>query len=120
MLSLRTRQQIQITHQIVGLHGWHLTKVRTNHAPQDRDNGAACDTAGINASNPFDFEYVRSRIEYALREFEGQFTVIQVPNITHVFYGRDVGYVVAHIDLDASLKAISATEVRRQLAASAE
>ncbi|HKD25363.1 MAG TPA: adenylyl-sulfate kinase [Xanthobacteraceae bacterium] len=83
--------------------------------------GQACiavrDTAGINANNPFDFEYVRSRIEHALREFEGQFIVIQLPNITHVFYGRDVGYVMERIELDAPLKAISATEVRRQLLA---
>jgi adenylylsulfate kinase len=78
---------------------------------------AVRDTAGINANNPFDFEYVRSRIEHALREFEGQFIVVQLPNITHVFYGRDVGYVVERIELDASVKAISATDVRRQLLA---
>jgi len=78
---------------------------------------AVRDTAGINANNPFNFEYVRSRIEHGLREFEGQFIVVPLPNITHVFYGRDVGYVVERIELDASLSAISATEVRRQLLA---
>jgi hypothetical protein len=78
---------------------------------------AVRDTAGLNASNPFGFEYVRSRIEHALREFEGQFIVLPLPNITHVFYGRDVGYVVERIELDDSVKAISATEVRRLLLA---
>ena len=41
--------------------------------------------------------------------------VIQIPNITNVFYGRDVGYAVERIDLDASLEAVSATTVRSKL-----
>jgi adenylylsulfate kinase len=39
-----------------------------------------------------------------------------VPNITHVFYGRDVGYAIERIDLDAATEAISATAIREQLA----
>jgi hypothetical protein len=74
---------------------------------------AVRDTAGIDAKNVFGFEYVRARIEHALREFEGRFVVIPVPNVTHVFYGRDVGYVVERIELDPATEAISATEVRR-------
>jgi hypothetical protein len=70
--------------------------------------------------NPFDFEYVRARIEHALREFEGRFLVVPLPNITHVFYGRDVGYAVERIDLDLSLQAISASDVRRRLSRHAE
>ena len=81
--------------------------------------GQACiavrDTGGTDEKNPFGFEYVRARIEHALREFEGRFTVIPVPNITNVLYGRDVGYSVERIDLDGSLEAISATEMRRRL-----
>jgi hypothetical protein len=76
---------------------------------------AVRDTAGTDGSNPFDFEYVRARIEHALREFEGRFLVVPLPNITHVFYGRDVGYAVEKIDLDLSLQAISASDVRRRL-----
>lgn len=76
---------------------------------------AVRNTAGIDDKNPFDFEYVRSRIEHGLREFEGRFIVIPLPNITNVFYGRDVGYTVERIDLDASIEAISATEARRRL-----
>jgi len=73
------------------------------------------DTSGTDETNPFSFEYVKARIEHALREHEGRFNVIQIPNITNVFYGRDVGYVVERIDLDASLEAISATVVRSKL-----
>jgi len=76
---------------------------------------AVRDTAGTDEKNPFDFEYIRSRIEHALREFEGRFVVLQLPNITHVFYGRDVGYAIEQLHLDTSLTAISATEVRRRL-----
>ena len=81
--------------------------------------GQACvavrDTAGTDAKNPFSFEYVRARIELGLRRHEGRFTVVPLPNITHVFYGRDVGYAVERIDLDIQLQAISATAQRRLL-----
>ena len=81
---------------------------------------AVRDTAGTDGNNPFDFEYVRARIEHALREFEGRFLVVRLPNITHVFYGRDVGYAVERIDLDLSLQAISASDMRRRLSRRAE
>ncbi len=81
--------------------------------------GQACiavrDTQGVGSKNPFSFEYVRARIELALRRHEGRFSVIPLPNVTHVFYGRDVGYAVERIDLDERLQAISATDVRRRL-----
>jgi len=35
-------------------------------------------------------------------------------SISHVFYGRDVGYVVERIELVASVEEISATEQRRR------
>jgi adenylylsulfate kinase len=73
------------------------------------------DTSGTDERNPFSFEYVKARIEHALREHEGRFVVIQMPNITNVFYGRDVGYAVERIDLDASLEAVSATVARSKL-----
>lgn len=82
--------------------------------------GQACvavrDTEGTDEKNPFSFEYVRTRIEHGLRAHEGQFTVIPLPNITQVLYGRDVGYSVERIDLDAGLQAISATQQRRLMA----
>lgn len=70
------------------------------------------DTAGTDAKNPFSFEYVKSRVELGLRRHEGRFIVIPLPNITSVFYGRDVGYTVERIDLDQALQDISATKQR--------
>jgi adenylylsulfate kinase len=76
---------------------------------------AVRDTGGTDEKNPFGFEDVRARIEHSLREFEGRFAVVPVPNITHVFYGRDVGYVVEKIELDDALHAVSATGIRQRL-----
>ena len=36
-------------------------------------------------NNPFDFENVRARIEYGLREFERRLVVVSLRNITNVF-----------------------------------
>ena len=81
--------------------------------------GQACvavrDTTGTDSKNPFSFEYVRARIEHGLRRHEGKFVIVQIPNVTHFFYGRDVGYAVERIDLDIELQAVSATEKRRRM-----
>ena len=73
------------------------------------------DTADTDGKNPFSFEYVRARIEHGLREYEGRFVVIQLPNISKVYYGRDVGYGVERIDLESSIENISATSIRTAL-----
>jgi adenylylsulfate kinase len=73
---------------------------------------AVRDTHGINASNPLPYFSVRQRIEAALSAYAGRFVVV-LPNITNVFYGRDVSYAIERIVLDEHTEAISATEVRR-------
>ena len=82
--------------------------------------GQACiavrDTSGTDGKNPFAFETVKARIEAALWAHRGKFMVVPLPNITHVFYGRDVGYVVERIQLDESTEKISATGIRRDMA----
>ena len=77
---------------------------------------AVRDTQGVDAKNPFSFEYVRSRIEHGLRAFEGRFTILPLPNITNIFYGRDVGYRIERIDLDQKFQDVSATNERAKLA----
>jgi hypothetical protein len=54
----------------------------------------------------------KQRIETALSAYTGRFVVVPLPNITNVFYGRDVGYTVERILLDEETEAISATEAR--------
>jgi adenylylsulfate kinase len=78
---------------------------------------AVRDTHGIDETNPLPFFAVKQRIEAALSAYDGRFVVVPVPNITHVFYGRNVGYVVERINLDDATEAISATQVRRRSSA---
>ena len=58
---------------------------------------------------------MRARIEHGLREYEGRFIVVPLPNITSIFYGRSVGYTIERIDLDSNIQDISATDVRRKM-----
>ncbi|HYJ29956.1 MAG TPA: adenylyl-sulfate kinase [Allosphingosinicella sp.] len=76
---------------------------------------AVRDTAGTGEKDPFAFEYVKARIEGALKEHAGRFVVVPLPNVTAIFYGRDVGYQVERIDLDEALAEISATEIRGRM-----
>lgn len=69
----------------------------------------------LTEKNPFGFEYIKSRIERGLSSYAGKFIVVPVPNISHILYGRDVGYKVERVHLDENLEAISATEQRRKL-----
>lgn len=81
--------------------------------------GQACiavrDTAGLDASNPFGFENVRARMEHGLREHEGRFLVAPLPNITDVFYGRDVGYRIERLELGDAMERVSATQMRGKI-----
>src|SRR5215831_5908262 len=74
---------------------------------------AVRDTHGIDEKNPLPFFAVKQRIEAALSAYAGRFVVVALPNITNVFYGRDVGYSLERIILDETEEAVSATNVRR-------
>ena len=66
-------------------------------------------------SNPFTIEQRINFIKDALSAFAGQFEVIPVPNITHITYGRDVGYKIEQEHLDKETESISATEIRKNM-----
>lgn len=55
---------------------------------------------------------MKQRIEAALSAYAGRFVVVPLPNITNVFYGRDVGYSVERIIFDEATEEISATKMR--------
>jgi cytidyltransferase-like protein len=77
---------------------------------------AVRDTHGIDEKNPLPFFAVKQRIEAALSAYTGRFVVVALPNITHVFYGRDVGYSVERIILEETVEAVSATQIRSVMA----
>lgn len=73
------------------------------------------DTHGTDDKNPFEFHDVMQRIYEELWEYKGKFDVRFVPNITGVYYGRDVGYKVEQIKLDEQTESISATKIRKEM-----
>ena len=74
------------------------------------------DTGGTDDSNPFDFYFVKEKIEEALiPEYEGKFVVQLVPNITNISYGRGVGYAIEEIVLPDEIQKISATGIRAKM-----
>lgn len=73
------------------------------------------DTQGTSEKDPFDVDFVKTHIDLALTEYVGKYEIVVVPNITGVYYGRDVGYNVEQIHLDDHIEAISATAIRNTM-----
>lgn len=74
------------------------------------------DCQGWNDTNPFDFEQVKAFIRRDLDPiYQGQYTVILVPNIVNITYGRDVGYKIEQETFDDATHSISATKIRKDM-----
>ena len=73
------------------------------------------ETYGLDDKNPFAFAEVKARIEESLSAFVGRFEICRLPNITNIVYGRDVGYRITRVDLEAEIEAISASQIRSTL-----
>ena len=63
--------------------------------------------------NPYTIEQRINFIKDALSAFAGQFEVIPVPNITHISYGRKVGYKIEQESFDETIEQISSTNIRK-------
>ena len=73
-------------------------------------------TFETDGKNPFSFEEVKKFIDDDLKdEFSGRYSVIDLPNITNVIYGRDVGYKVEQISFGDDIEDISATKIRKSM-----
>ena len=73
-------------------------------------------TFSIDEKNPFSFEEVKKFIdEDLLPKYKGKYIVLDLPNITNVIYGRDVGYDVEQVSFDDEIENISATKIRKSL-----
>jgi hypothetical protein len=69
-----------------------------------------------NDSNPFRLEEVVNRIKRDLDPlYQGMYTVLIVPNIVHIGYGRGVGYTFGEETFDESITKISGTEIRKSM-----
>ena len=68
-------------------------------------------------NQPWSAEEVKWVIETQLKDLigEGRVTVIIIPDIESVNYGRGVGYEIIEHTPPEEIKVISATEIRRQM-----
>jgi adenylylsulfate kinase len=74
------------------------------------------DCQGWNDSNPFDIERVKFFIRRDLDPlYQGQYTIMVVPNIVNITYGRDVGYKIEQEVFDDAIHDISATKIRKEM-----
>jgi hypothetical protein len=93
-------------------HVGHKTLV----AESIKRTGQCCialrDVGGIDEKNPYDFKKVKAEIESACIEFGDKIKVVELPNITDVFYGRGVGYNIEQLELSKELQQVSATKIR--------
>ena len=65
--------------------------------------------------NPFDADEAVANIKYNLTPFAGQVKFVVVPNITHITYGRGVGYRIEQEHFDEEIENISATKIRENM-----
>ena len=68
--------------------------------------------------NPYTFDERKAEIIRGLAEegFEHtvDYEIMSVPNITHITYGRDVGYKIEQETLGEEIESISATKIRKE------
>ena len=98
---------------------WHEGHRALFKAALDRAEKVAIGVRSTHATdekNPFNFEEVCKFIHADLdSEFSGKYEIIDLPNITNVIYGRDVGYKVEKVSFDDEVESISATKVRKSM-----
>jgi len=77
------------------------------------------DCQGWNDSNPFDFEFVKEKIIEKLSEYgytyNNEYTIMLVPNVVNITYGRDVGYKIEQEVFTDEIHDISATKIRKEM-----
>ena len=80
--------------------------------------GQACiavrDTQGTSEKDPLSYAEVEAGIRIGMHGLEGKYTVVPLPNVTSILYGRDVGYTIEKIELPEQFTSISATQIRKE------
>ncbi len=98
---------------------WHEGHKELFKAALERAERVAIGVRSTHATdekNPFNFKEVCKFIDDDLKnEFSGKYEIIDLPNITNVIYGRDVGYKVEKISFEKDIESISATKVRKSM-----
>ena len=72
----------------------------------------------LTAESPYSYEQVAEMIAADLSpEYDGQYVIVPVPDITDVFYGRTVGFDVHRVNISPELESIESKTVRAERAA---
>lgn len=96
-------------------HGGHkalLDKILEKH-------GSCCimvRTVPMSNGNPLGLREVFEGIQNELTDpkYRGRYSIMAVPNVAGVYYGRGVGYHIEEIELPEEIQAISATAIRKE------
>ena len=112
------------------LHDWYepTTLMLGRYQPWHEGHHALYDEAGkrteqvllgvrstykTSPKDPLTFDQVKVFIDQD-EHMQGAM-VLKLPNITNIVYGRDVGYKIEQVTLDAETEAISATQKRKEM-----
>ena len=68
---------------------------------------------GVDKDNPYSLSERAAQINRDMIEWEGQYQIIDIPDISEVCFGRDVGYKIRQIELSTDLEDISGTQIRK-------
>jgi len=68
--------------------------------------------------NPFNFNQIKKLIIKDLKDFKNRIKITSASNISHIVYGRKVGYEIKKISLPRSIQMISATNIRKKMRSS--
>jgi cytidyltransferase-like protein len=66
-------------------------------------------------SNPFTINQRFEQIDLALADYKGKYTIVAIPNVTKIVYGRTPGYDIEQYQLSDRLEAVSGTRKRKEL-----
>ena len=99
-------------------HPGHTELFKRAHAKTGQVLIMVRDTCGTDDKNPYDFITVKNNIIHDLNSAgfmnETDYKIVNVPNITNITYGRDVGYTIEKEDFDKEILKISATQIRKE------
>lgn len=94
-------------------HEGHQALKNEAHKRTDQVLIGVRNTYGTSDKDPMTYREVEFYIEQD--NFDKNTKIMRLPNITNIVYGRDVGYKIEQVTLDANTEAISATEKRKQM-----
>lgn len=96
-------------------HDWHKKLFQEALARVWQVCIAIRDTYLTDEKNPFSFDQVKDRINNELKDYHWKYEIISLPNITNIYYWRDVWYKIERIYLDEETEKISWTKIRQKM-----